>query len=95
MLADQPDTIGLFAAGRDDEIRSLLEILDDAGPRVAWVYGIAGIGKTTLLARFRDECQQRGVQVVALDCQAIEPTEGGFMMSPQSRLWSMRSLRPT
>ncbi len=79
VLADQTDTIGLFAAGRHGEIRSLLQILDDAGPRVAWVYGIAGIGKTTLLARFRDECQQRGAQVVALDCQAIEPTAGGFM----------------
>jgi hypothetical protein len=45
---------------------------------MAWVYGIAGIGKTTLLARFRQECDRRGARVVALDCQTIEPTESGF-----------------
>ena len=78
-LAQLQDTVEVFGAGRSRELASLLQVLDDVGPRVAWVYGIAGIGKTTLLERFRDECVQRGVRVVALDCQAIEPTPGGFV----------------
>jgi AAA ATPase domain len=71
--------VELLAAGRERELALLLEVVDDAGPRMAWVYGIAGIGKTTLLARFRQECDRRGARVVALDCQTIEPTESGFV----------------
>jgi hypothetical protein len=78
-LAPSSTPVEFLAAGRERELGSLLKVLDDAGPRLAWVYGIAGIGKTTLLARFGQECAQRGARVLALNCQAIEPTESGFV----------------
>src|SRR6186713_122818 len=40
--------------GRKTELARLLECLRPGGPVVAHVHGIAGIGKTTLLARFAD-----------------------------------------
>ncbi len=68
-----------LSVGRDAELGALLRLLDPAGPRVCFVYGIAGIGKSTLLARFRDVCSERGVSVRVVDCRSIEPTEEGFL----------------
>ena len=62
--AVRPD--GALSVGRDAELGALLRLLDPAGPRVCFVYGIAGIGKSTLLARFRDECSERGVSQTTL-----------------------------
>lgn len=38
--------------GRQTELAVLLESLGADGPLVTWVHGIAGIGKSTLLAEF-------------------------------------------
>ena len=46
---------------------------------MCFVYGIAGIGKSSLLARFGEECERLGIGVVAVDCRSIEPTEQGFL----------------
>ncbi|HSB08285.1 MAG TPA: winged helix-turn-helix domain-containing protein [Blastocatellia bacterium] len=64
--------------GRADELGVLLSILDD-GPRILFLHGIAGIGKSTLLERFTTQARARGAVVVSLNCQAIEPTERGFL----------------
>lgn len=42
------------------------------------MHGIAGIGKSTLLAAFAERLRERGVTVVRIDCASIEPTERGF-----------------
>jgi hypothetical protein len=65
--------------GRDAELSVLLRVLEEHGPRVCFVYGIAGIGKSSLLARFGEECERLGIDVVAVDCRSIEPTELGFV----------------
>lgn len=65
--------------GRESELAALARVLDASGPRVLFVYGIAGIGKSSLLTRFRGECEERGVHVVAVDCGAMEPTQAGFI----------------
>jgi hypothetical protein len=65
--------------GRDVELSVLLRVLEEHGPRVCFVYGIAGIGKTTLLARFGEECERLGIGVVTVDCRSIDPTELGFL----------------
>lgn len=65
--------------GREHERATLLQLLEEGGPRVAWVHGIAGIGKSTLLAAFLGQARDAGATVVRLDGRAIEPTERGFL----------------
>ena len=64
--------------GRTDELETLLSILDD-GPRIVFLHGLAGIGKSTLLEKFTGQARARGAVVLSLNCQAIEPTERGFL----------------
>src|SRR5262249_2384131 len=64
--------------GRSDELSELLSILDES-PRVVFVHGIAGIGKSTLLEAFADQARARNAAVVTLDCRAVEPTERGLL----------------
>ena len=70
---------GSAVVGRDAELSVLLRVLEEHGPRVCFVYGIAGIGKSSLLARFGEECERLGIGVVTVDCRSIEPTEQGFL----------------
>jgi hypothetical protein len=70
---------GSSFVGRDIELSVLLRVLEEHGPRVCFVYGIAGIGKSSLLARFGEECERIGIGVVTVDCRSIEPTEEGFL----------------
>src|SRR5262245_18807282 len=65
--------------GRDVELSVLLRVLEEHGPRVCFVYGIAGIGKSSLLTKFGEECERLGIGVVTVDCRSIEPTEQGFL----------------
>lgn len=65
--------------GRDLELRSLFEILDDDGPVVFYLSGIAGVGKSTLLSKFADQLRETGATVLLMDCRLIEPTERGFL----------------
>lgn len=65
--------------GRKDEKTSLLRVLEENGPLVVFVHGIAGIGKSSLLEAFSEEARARGATVVRLDCRSMEPTERGFL----------------
>lgn len=65
--------------GRAAELAVLRTALDADGPRVIHVHGIAGIGKSALLARFAVDARAAGAVVVQLDCRRIEPTETGFL----------------
>jgi DNA-binding response OmpR family regulator len=65
--------------GRTAEKAALLQTLEEGGPLVVFVNGIAGVGKTTLLDAFAGEARSRGVTVVMIDCRSIEPTERGFL----------------
>jgi len=59
----------------------MLGLIRDDGPRLLYVHGIAGIGKTTLLSSFATTARTSGGSVVGLDCRSIEPTERGFLHS--------------
>jgi hypothetical protein len=59
--------------GRDAERAFLRRVLDDDGPIVAFVHGLAGVGKSSLLRVFAAEAP-----VVLVDGDAVEPTEAGF-----------------
>src|SRR5581483_1585726 len=65
--------------GRAAEKAALLQTLEEGGPLVVFVHGIAGVGKSTLLEAFAGEARSRGETVVVIDCRSIEPTERGFL----------------
>jgi hypothetical protein len=57
----------------------MLRLIRDDGPRLMYVHGIAGIGKSTLLSAFATAVRTSAATVVGLDCRSIEPTERGFL----------------
>ena len=67
--------------GREWERAALLELVDRDKPLVAFVHGIAGVGKSMLLQAAVVDARARGTLVVALDGRAFEPTERGFLSS--------------
>ena len=68
--------------GRDEQLAALTALLEPDSPAlIAFVHGIAGIGKTALLNAFTREAEERGAHVLALDCRTIEPTERGFLQA--------------
>ncbi|MGC2330188.1 MAG: winged helix-turn-helix domain-containing protein [Candidatus Acidiferrales bacterium] len=72
--------------GRSDEICRLLKTLEDSVPTVVYLHGIAGIGKSRLLAAFVDRARKQGSRAILLDCRAVEPTEHGFLRALASAL---------
>src|SRR5690348_18411060 len=70
--------------GRQAERAVLLELAERDRPLVVAVHGIAGIGKSALLAAFAEDARARGAVVVSLDCGGIEPTERGFFTALRS-----------
>ncbi|HEY7351399.1 MAG TPA: winged helix-turn-helix domain-containing protein [Terriglobales bacterium] len=72
-------------AGRQRELLLLFETLSDSGPAVVYLHGIAGIGKSRLIAAFAEHAAEAGAAVIVLDCRSIEPTEHGFLRALASR----------
>lgn len=65
--------------GRRTELTTLGTMLEPQGPRVVHVHGIAGIGKSALLAHFANLARAEGATVIQLDCRHVEPTEQGVI----------------
>jgi hypothetical protein len=72
--------------GRKQEMATLLESLSDGGPAVVYVHGIAGIGKSRLIAAFAERARSRDAVAIVLDCHSVEPTEYGFLRALGARL---------
>src|SRR5262245_7092819 len=64
--------------GRTRELAILLGALEDRS-LLMFIHGIAGIGKSALLAAYVEQARSRGATVLRLDCRAMEPTERGFL----------------
>jgi hypothetical protein len=62
--------------GRAAERAFLQRLTEDDGPVVAFVHGLAVVGKSSLLAVFAAETD---AAVVTVDGESIEPTEAGFL----------------
>lgn len=73
--------------GRERELASLQRVLDTDGPRVAFVYGVAGIGKSALLNAFASSVRGAGTQAWRIDCAAIDPTESSFRAALDGAGW--------
>lgn len=65
--------------GRERERAGLLRLVRDDVPAAVFVHGLAGVGKSTLLAAFAADARESGAAVVSLDGRTIEPTERGFL----------------
>src|SRR5690349_21448244 len=65
--------------GRDEELAVLGGLLHGERPIVVAVHGLAGVGKSALVATFAADARSRGDHVVLLDCRTVEPTESGFL----------------
>ncbi|MGH3479112.1 MAG: AAA family ATPase, partial [Nocardioidaceae bacterium] len=78
---------GVTLKGRERELASLQRVLDVNGPRVAFVYGVAGIGKSALLNAFANGLRELGTHVWRIDCAAIDPTESSFRAALDAAGW--------
>ena len=64
--------------GREREQQSLEALLKEEGPSAIFLWGVAGVGKSTLANAFLVSAHEAGASVLTLDCAAIEPTPRGF-----------------
>ncbi len=65
--------------GRGAELEALRAAAALSGdPAVVYIHGPGGIGKSTLLHRFADECRASGRTVVALDGRLLDPSPASF-----------------
>jgi Transcriptional regulatory protein, C terminal/AAA ATPase domain len=74
--------------GRESDLARLRRLLsaDADAPYVTFVHGVAGVGKSTLLAAFALAADEAGARVVHLDCRAFEPTDRGVLVALASEL---------
>ena len=80
--------------GRQAERAVLLDLAERDRPLVVAVHGIAGIGKSALLAAFAEDARAHGAAVVSLDCGGIEPTERGFLAALDRAIGALRAEPP-
>ena len=64
--------------GREEELSALEELVRSHTPSVVHVHGIAGVGKSALVAALARRLRIDGIEVLSLDCRAIEPTKRGL-----------------
>jgi hypothetical protein len=65
--------------GRSEELATLFQVLEPHGPFVTHIFGIGGIGKSSLLKAFAEEAQACRVTILKFDCREIEPSQRGFL----------------
>lgn len=72
-----PPGRSVFVGGKP-ELARFRSLLVEPSPRVLFMHGIAGAGKSTLIHRFVAETpSDDDTSVLPLDCRDIEPTEAG------------------
>jgi hypothetical protein len=70
---------GSGLVGRESERAFLHSVLGEEGPLVAFIHGIGGVGKSSLVETFTVEARSRGAVVLRIDSGSIEPTPRGFL----------------
>jgi DNA-binding response OmpR family regulator len=66
-------------SGRERELAALGRLLEPDGPVVAYVHGLAGVGKTTLLNAFAARARAAGAVTLELDGHVVYPTQGAVL----------------
>jgi len=90
-LAAVLDQQAARVVGRDRERAALLHLVRRDVPVAMFVHGLAGVGKSALLAAFAEDAREHGAAVVSLDGRTIEPTERGFLAALAARLDAHRT----
>src|SRR5918999_1749745 len=75
LLAQQACTI----TGRERKRAELRRLLEPDGPVVAYVHGLAGVGKSTLVHAFGAEAREDGAAVLELDGHVVPATQRELM----------------
>ena len=75
LLAQQAGTI----TGRGSERAQLRRLLEPGDPVVAYVHGLAGVGKTTLLHAFAPDARATGFVTIEVDGHVVYPTQGAVL----------------
>ncbi|MFD8322576.1 helix-turn-helix transcriptional regulator [Kitasatospora purpeofusca] len=84
---DSPGIRGCAFAGRERELRALLEAASAARPAVVLVEGEAGIGKSRLVAEASEVLRARGLRVLAGGCHPLrEPLAYGPVIDALRRI---------
>ena len=65
--------------GRRRELAALSELVEHDHRLVAYVHGVAGAGKSTLVRAFAARARALGAATLQLDGADVEPTERGFL----------------
>src|SRR5215208_5687443 len=65
--------------GRANELARLRRLLAPDGPVVAYVHGLVGVGKTTLLHAFAAEARAAGATTVELDGHVVYSTQASVL----------------
>ena len=71
------DRSAIGFVGRTRELQALLDAVSGEQTFVVYVHGVAGIGKSSLVARFAHDARVAGVSVIELDGRSLEPTDRG------------------
>lgn len=72
--------------GRKKELAFLAQAQRQDGPDVIGVYGLAGIGKSSLLDQCMKQLGGTSQQIIFFDCQLIEPTPSAFLVALSEKL---------
>ena len=85
-------TDGVTLKGREQELSSLQRVLDPNGARVAFVYGVAGIGKSALLNAFASRVRDCSGMSFASAWSSRSPASAAGMVSFTSRETGLRTV---
>jgi len=91
-LAPMPRTLGALLeeragtlAGREPERARLRALLEPEGPVAGYIYGLAGVGKSTLLHAFAADARAAGAVTVELDAHSVYATHRSFLATVAGR----------
>lgn len=65
--------------GREPQMDLLQDVAAGVAPSIVFVHGVAGVGKSSLLAAFARAARDDGAIVVQLDGRSLEPTDRGVL----------------
>jgi hypothetical protein len=77
-VAQLLDARAYALVGRERELAALHSLLEPVGPIVAYVHGVAGSGKSTLVHAFAARARAAGAVALLLDGADVEPTARGM-----------------